>query len=113
MRVLTVMACAVLVVALAAAWLVWQQQVLSAQTACQVQYNEAYASAQTYRAALADADRAATLTLITQVFTPPAAGQTSTQRDAAIEGAYQLYKGAEAAITAERQNNPVPAAPHC
>lgn len=84
----------------------------AAVTACQVRYNQAYAKAQTIRTGLTDASNAATETLIASVFTFKP-GETQAQSTARLLRAYSVYKAAQAHITLERKEHPVPAAPNC
>lgn len=113
MKSVTVLAGVLLLIAVGLIWLIVRQQNLASQTACQVRYNRAFATAQAKRAALNDADRTATLTLINQVFTPPRPGETQAQEQAAFRAYYQAYKSAEAAVTAGRAANKIPAVPDC
>jgi hypothetical protein len=93
-------------------WLVTRQQDLASVTACQVRYNTAFAAAESSRTESSEADRTATLTLISSVFTPKP-GETPRQEETALNVAYQKYRTAEDQVSSDRASHPIPLLPHC
>lgn len=113
MKAVAILAGVLLLIAVGVVWLVIRQQGLADKTACQVRWNSAFAAAQAKRAGLSDADRAATQTLINQVFVSPSPGESRAQQNARILADYRQYKTAETAVTAGRAANKIPAVPDC
>jgi hypothetical protein len=84
-----------------------------AKAACETRYNTAFAAVQEIRTRLSNQSNQAIETLITQVFTPPAAGRTQAQDRAVLLGEYAAYQATIRQVNTARNANPLPALPAC
>jgi hypothetical protein len=85
---------------------------LSARASCEVTYNHQYAEVQQIRTGLTNSSDTAVENLIASVFTTPP-NESQAQSMVRLEKAYKTYRTAEAQITLERKEHPVPAVPNC